>query len=77
MPHDYFVPDATLELIDRGNRLEAVWSDGSRNTIYPVGPNRFLDRNYWAEVSFTRDSAGKVGGFSYGIAGQKFEAVKR
>jgi CubicO group peptidase (beta-lactamase class C family) len=77
MPHDYFVPDATLELFDRGNRLEAVWSDGSRNTIYPVGPNRFLDRSYWADVSFTRDSAGKVGGFSYGIAGQKFKAVRR
>jgi CubicO group peptidase (beta-lactamase class C family) len=77
MPHDYFVPDATIELIDRGNRLEAVWGDGSRNTIYPVGPNRFLDRNFWAEVSFTRDSTSKVGGFTYGIAGQRFAAERR
>jgi CubicO group peptidase (beta-lactamase class C family) len=77
MPHDYFVPDATVELVDRGNRLEAVWGDGSRNTIYPVGPNRFLDRNFWADVSFSRDSTKKVSGFSYGIAGQKFAAVRQ
>ena len=75
MPQEYFVPNATLELIDRGNRLEAVWSNGARNTIYPVAPGRFLDRNFWAEVTFTRDSAGKVSGFSYGIAGQTFKAV--
>lgn len=77
MPQDYFVPNATLELIDRGNRLEAVWSNGARNTIYPVAPGRFLDRNFWAEVSFTRDSVGKVSGFSYGIAGERFKAVRR
>ena len=51
--------------------------DGSRNTIYPVGPNRYLARNFWAEVSFTRDSARKVSGFGYAIAGQKFEAVRK
>lgn len=77
MPRDYFVPDATLELVDRGNRLEAVWSNGARNTIYPVGPNRFLDRNFWADVSFNRDNAGKVSGFLYAIAGQRFTAVRR
>ena len=77
MPQEYFVPNATLELIDRGNRLEAVWSNGARNTIYPVAPGRFLDRNFWAEVSFTRDSVGKVSGFSYALAGQRFAAVRR
>ncbi|HEX6432881.1 MAG TPA: serine hydrolase domain-containing protein [Gemmatimonadales bacterium] len=76
MPREYFVPDATLELLDRGNRLEAAWADGARNTIYPVGANRFLDRNFWADVSFTRDSAGRVSGFSYAIAGQRFSAVR-
>jgi CubicO group peptidase (beta-lactamase class C family) len=77
MPHEYFVPDATVQLVDRGNRLEAVWGDGSRNTVYPVGPNQFLDRNFWANVSFTRDSTGKVNGLGYGIAGQRFQALRR
>jgi hypothetical protein len=77
MPEDYFVPNANLKLIDRGNRLEAVWENGARNTIYSVGPNRFLDRNFWADVSFTRDSAGRVSGFSYALAGQRFLATMK
>jgi CubicO group peptidase (beta-lactamase class C family) len=77
MPEDYFVPNATLELIDRGNQLEAAWSNGARNTIYPVAPGRFLDRNFWADVSFARDSAGKVSGFTYVVGGQRFTAVRR
>jgi CubicO group peptidase (beta-lactamase class C family) len=74
MPPDYFVPDATIELVDRDDRLEGIWANGARNTIYPVGPNRFLDRNFWAEVSFIRDSSGSVSGFAYTIAGQRFTA---
>jgi CubicO group peptidase (beta-lactamase class C family) len=77
MPQDYFVPNATLELIDRGNRLEAVWNNGARNTIYPVAPGRFLDRNFWADVSFARDSAGAVSGFTYEVGGQRSTAVRR
>ncbi|HZA98190.1 MAG TPA: hypothetical protein VE399_05390, partial [Gemmatimonadales bacterium] len=77
MPSDYFVPDARLELIDRGDRLEAVWATGARNTIYPVGPNRFLDRNFWADVSFIRDSGGDVSGFSYEVGGQRFTAARK
>ena len=76
MPESYFIPNATLELIDRGNRLDAVWANGTRNTIYPVGPNQFLDRSFWANVSFSRDSTGKVSGFSYALAGQSFTATR-
>lgn len=28
-----------------------------------MGPGRFLDRNFWADVSFSRDSVGMVSGF--------------
>ena len=76
MPHDYFVPDATLELVDRGDRLDMIWKDGSRNTVYPTGPKRFLDRNFWAELSFNREGTGKVSGFSYHIGGTKFTAAR-
>ena len=77
LPHEYFVPDATIELSDKGDRLEMIWQDGSRNTVYQTGPNRFLDRNFWAEVRFTRDSSRKITGFSYALAGQRFSAVKQ
>jgi CubicO group peptidase (beta-lactamase class C family) len=75
MPHDYFVPDATIDLTDRGDYLEARWSDGAVNTIYPTGPGRFLDRNYWATVTFTTDTTGKVTGFDYGLL-QGFAATR-
>ena len=42
---------------------------------HPVGSNRFLDRNYWAEVRFTRDHDGKINGFSYKLL-QGFEAKR-
>ena len=75
MPHDYFVPDATLTLADKGDYLEARWSDGAVNAVYPIGPDRFLDRNYWAEVVFTRDAEGKVTGFDYKLV-QGFQAKR-
>lgn len=73
MPHNYFAPDMTLRLVDRGDHLDLVWADGGTNAVYPVGPNRFLDRNYWARLSFTRDGSGHVTGFTYRI-GQEYMA---
>jgi hypothetical protein len=75
MPHDYFVPDATLTLADKGDYLEARWSDGAVNAVYPIGPDRFLDRNYWAEVAFKRDAEGRVTGFDYKLL-QGFQAKR-
>ena len=65
LPHDYFVPDAVVTLIDRGDHLDATWDDGGVNTVYPIGPDRYLDRNYWAELRVIRDAGGKVTGFDY------------
>jgi CubicO group peptidase (beta-lactamase class C family) len=76
LPHDYFVPDARLELIEQGDHLEARWEDGAGNTVYPVGRNRFLDRNFWAEVSFTRSAAGAIDGFTYRLSAQTFVAKR-
>jgi CubicO group peptidase (beta-lactamase class C family) len=74
-PHDYFVPDATLTLVDRGDHLQAEWSDGALNTIYRAGPNRFLDRNYWAQVTFRRGAGGRITGLDYGL-GPGFVATR-
>ncbi len=75
MPHDYFVPDAPLTLADKGDYLEARWSDGAVNALYAIGADRFLDRNFWAEVVFKRDADGTVTGFHYKLF-QGFEAKR-
>lgn len=74
LPHDYFIPDATLSLVDKGDHLEARWAIGAINTVYPTGPNRFLDRNFWAELRFIREGD-KVVGFDYAL-GPGFKAVR-
>ena len=75
MPDDYFVPGATLTLRDRGDYLEAAWSNGATTIIYPAGGDDFVDRSFWAMLQFTRDSAGTVTGFSYDLL-QRFAARK-
>ncbi len=76
MPHNYFAPDAVINISDRGDHLDAAWSGGGVNTILPVGTNQFLDRNFWGRISFNRDARGVVNGFVYEIADQKFLAAK-
>ena len=76
LPHDYFIPDAVITLSESGDHLDAYWSSGGKNTVIPIGENRFLDRNYWARLTFTHNPNGSISGFSYEVAGQKFVAVK-
>ena len=75
MPPNYFVPNAIVTLTDRGDWLEARWASDSVNAVYPVGANQFLDRNFWARLSFIRDAEGKVNGFTYNIT-REFTAKK-
>jgi hypothetical protein len=67
MPENYFLPGATLTLEDRGDYLEANWSIGAPTVIYSVGNGKFLDRNNWAKIHFTRDANGHVTGFIYNL----------
>ncbi len=75
MPENYYVPGATLVLKDRGQFLEANWSNGATNIIYPTGGDYFVDRTYWAQVRFTRDASGAINGFIYNLL-QEFAAKK-
>jgi len=75
MPDNYFVPGATLTLQDRGEYLEAHWSNGATTIIYPTGGDNFVDRTFWAQVRFTRDPAGSVTGFFYNLL-QEFTVKK-
>jgi hypothetical protein len=65
MPENYFIPNATLTMQDRGDYLEASWSIGLTTTIYPTGGDDFVDRTNWAMVHFARDAQGQVTGFTY------------
>jgi CubicO group peptidase (beta-lactamase class C family) len=76
LPNNYFVPDAMLTFTERGDHFDVAWSSGGLNTVFPVANDKFLDRNYWARITFTRDAIGSVTGFEYEIADQKFKAVR-
>ena len=75
MPDNYYVPGATLAMLDRGIYLEANWSNGASTIIYPAGGDNFVDRTFWARVRFTRSTDGQVTGFVYSLL-QEFTAKK-
>lgn len=75
MPENYYAPGAILTLHDRGDYLEATWSNASTTIIYPAGGDNFVDRTNWALVRFTRDPAGQITGFTYNLL-QTFSARK-
>jgi hypothetical protein len=75
MPDNYFVPGATVKLIDRGEYLEGDWSGGDTTIIYPAGGDHFVDRTYWAYMRFTHDTHGDLTGFVYRLT-QDFTAKK-
>jgi CubicO group peptidase (beta-lactamase class C family) len=73
MPEDYYVPGVILTIVNRGEYLEAQWGNSDSTIIFPVGEGRYLDRSYWARVSFTRDEGGKVTGLICSM-GRDFKA---
>ena len=75
MPESYYAPSATLEIQDRGEFLEATWSNGPVTVIYPSGGDDFVDRTNWAMVRFHRDAGGQIDGFSYKLL-EDFQAKK-
>jgi len=75
MPDDYYIPGVTLTIFDRGQYLEAKWSNGSKTIIYPAGADNFVDRSFWAKVSFIRNTKGQITGFIYSLL-KDFAATK-
>jgi hypothetical protein len=68
MPDDFASPALKVTLMDRGDYLEADWSNGTTSVVYPTLDGDFVDRNAWAKVHFTRDEQGKVTGFQYRLS---------
>lgn len=75
MPENYYAPGAILTLQDRGDYIEARWSNNTTTIIYPAGGDNFVDRTFWAMVRFTRDASGEITGFNYKLL-QDFSARK-
>jgi D-alanyl-D-alanine carboxypeptidase len=75
MPANYYVPNATLTIQDRGDYLESSWPIGLTTVIYPAGGDDFVDRTNWAMVHFNRDAHGQVTNFTYKLL-QDFTARK-
>lgn len=75
MPDNYYAPGAVLTLKDHGQYLVATWSNGATTIIYPAGGDNFVDRTYWAQLRFTRDTQGQLTGFIYSLL-QDFTAKK-
>jgi CubicO group peptidase (beta-lactamase class C family) len=74
MPANYYTPNAILTIEDRGDYLIGTWANGGTNVIYPTGSDAFVDRTFWAEVTFERNG-GRVTGFVYRLL-QDFHATK-
>jgi CubicO group peptidase (beta-lactamase class C family) len=62
---DFFEPNALLLLTVEGHELRLRWPSGSVTALIPLGPDRFLDRSYWADVGIERGSSGKPAWLSY------------
>ncbi len=55
---DFYQPNAEVALITNGSELSLRWPSGDVSSLIPLGPDRFMDRSYWEEVSIERDAAG-------------------
>jgi CubicO group peptidase (beta-lactamase class C family) len=73
MPEDYYVPGVILTIENRGEYLDVRWGNTASTIIFPVDDGQYLDRSYWARVSFARDKGGRVTELIYTM-GRDFKA---
>jgi CubicO group peptidase (beta-lactamase class C family) len=64
---DFYVPDATIRVIERGGQL-LIPGDSYSPTggLLPVSGLEFIHRQQWFSVRFRQDSDGKIVGMQYG-----------
>jgi D-alanyl-D-alanine carboxypeptidase len=56
---DFYQPNAEVALIASGRELSLRWPSGEISPLIPVGPDHFMDRAYWEDVTIERDASGK------------------
>jgi hypothetical protein len=57
---DFFRPGIEVTVRREGEELVLDWGGGFISPLIPLAETRFLDRNFWAAVTFVPDEKGKV-----------------
>lgn len=68
----FFRPNASVTIRLQGKALVLDWGSNTRSDLIPVGPNEFIDRQFWARIKIGNDAKG----FSYVSSGSEFRATR-
>lgn len=63
---DFYVPNATLEVVGDEHGLAVLEPDGTSTALLPQADGSFIHRAHWFRVQFVRDDRGTVNGMRYG-----------
>jgi len=73
---DFFFPRVVLDLRRDRDWVVMHWSSGADAILVPIGRDLFLDRTFWAQVRFTRDSGGQVQALVWRYADRDYTAPR-
>lgn len=59
-PKDFYQPNAVVRVAASDGQVMLHWPTGDVSPLIPVGPDRYIDRNYWVSVEAQRDDAGRI-----------------
>ena len=59
-PADFYQPNAVVRVAAADGQVSLHWPTGDTSPLIPVGPDRYIDRNYWVVVEVERDAAGRI-----------------
>jgi CubicO group peptidase (beta-lactamase class C family) len=72
---DYFVPNGKATLKAEPGYLVLELS-GFRTPLVPISETEFLERNFFGQLTISKDGNGKVTGLTYRYAGREFTAQR-
>ena len=64
-PKDFYQPDALVRVTAAKAQVTLHWPTGDISALIPIGPDSYIDRNYWVTVDVQRDPAGRVVALKY------------
>jgi hypothetical protein len=54
----FFRPNAQVAFRVEGKELVLDWGSGTQSNLIPVGPNEFIDRQFWSRLVFDETADG-------------------